>query len=105
MEFANGGVPQTKLEVVGDAPKGRTGTTVPFWPDGSLFETPDFSARTILQRIQMMDFLHKGLEIRFTSSEGRRVGTACVHTDRSRSSPYHSKYNTPYQIYKYIETY
>src|SRR3546814_6284958 len=27
MEFANGGVPQTKLEVVGDAPKGRTGTT------------------------------------------------------------------------------
>src|SRR3546814_492506 len=66
MEFAHGGVPQTKLEVVGDAPKGRTGTTVTFWPDGSIFETTDFSARTILERIQMMAFLNKGLEIRFT---------------------------------------
>ena len=31
--------PQTKLEVVGDAPRGRTGTTVTFWPDGTVFET------------------------------------------------------------------
>src|SRR5436309_8435878 len=35
MEFADGGVPRTKLTVTGDAPRGRTGTTVTFWPDGS----------------------------------------------------------------------
>ena len=33
MEFAKGGKPQDKLEVVGEAPRGRTGTTVTFWPD------------------------------------------------------------------------
>ena len=32
-EFAKGGKPQTKLQVIGDAPRGRTGTTVTFWPD------------------------------------------------------------------------
>ena len=35
MEFADGGVPQTKLTVTGDSPRGRTGTTVTFWPDGT----------------------------------------------------------------------
>jgi DNA gyrase subunit B len=65
MEFADGGVPQTKLEVVGDSPRGRTGTTVTFWPDPTIFETTEFVARTILERIQMMAFLNRGLEIRF----------------------------------------
>jgi DNA gyrase subunit B len=65
MEFADGGVPQGKLEVVGDAPRGRTGTTVTFWPDGTVFETTEFSGRTILERLQMMAFLNRNLEIRF----------------------------------------
>ena len=69
MTFANGGTPQGKLKVVGDAPRNgsgpRQGTTVTFWPDGSIFETTEFSARTIIERLQMMAFLNKGLEIRF----------------------------------------
>src|SRR4051794_21868097 len=65
MEFENGGVPKGKLRVVGDAPRGRTGTTVTFWPDDTVFETIEFSARVILERLQMMAFLNKGLEIRF----------------------------------------
>src|SRR3954452_3646324 len=65
MEFNNGGVPKAKLKVVGDAPRGRNGTTVTFWPDDTVFETIEFSARTILERLQMMAFLNKGLEIRF----------------------------------------
>ncbi|MFN8017359.1 MAG: DNA gyrase subunit B [Acidimicrobiales bacterium] len=65
IEFAEGGSKKTKLEVVGDAPRGRTGTTVTFWPDRGLFETTEFSARTMLERFQMMAFLNKGLEIRF----------------------------------------
>ena len=64
MEFADGGKPQTKLEVVGDSPKGRTGTSVTFWPDPEIFETTEFVTRTILERVQMMAFLNKGLEIR-----------------------------------------
>jgi DNA gyrase subunit B len=65
MEFHNGGVPKAKLKVVGDAPRGRTGTTVTFWPDPTVFETVEFSARVILERLQTMAFLNKGLEIRF----------------------------------------
>jgi DNA gyrase subunit B len=68
MEFAKGGVPQGKLEVVGKSPRGRTGTTVTFWPDSDVFQSEgtDFRANTILERLQMMAFLNKGLEIRFT---------------------------------------
>ena len=69
MTFADGGKPQGKLKVVGDAPRNgsgpRQGTTVTFWPDGSIFETTEFSARTIVERLQMMAFLNRGLEIRF----------------------------------------
>ncbi len=65
MIFSNGGKPDGKLAVVGPAPRGRRGTTVTFWPDTTVLETVDFSARTILERLQMMAFLNRGLEIRF----------------------------------------
>jgi DNA gyrase subunit B len=70
MEFANGGEPQGKLRIVGEAPRNgrsgpRHGTIVTFWPDDTVFETVEFSARTIVERLQMMAFLNKGLEIRF----------------------------------------
>ena len=65
MEFAKGGRPQGKLEVVGKAPRGRTGTTITFWPDPDIFDELDFRAQTILERLQMMAFLNRGLEIRF----------------------------------------
>ncbi len=69
-EYAKGGKPQGKLKVVGDTPKrGRTtGTTVTFWPDPTIFqaEGTEFVARTVLERLQTMAFLNKGLEIVFT---------------------------------------
>ena len=65
MEFADGGKPQGKLQVTGDAPRGWTGTTVTFWPDDTIFETTEFVSRTILERLQMMAFLNRGLEIRY----------------------------------------
>ncbi len=65
LEFHNGGQPIGKLEVVGEAPRGRTGTSVTFWPDGSVFEEVEFRAQTITERLQVMAFLNKNLEIRF----------------------------------------
>ncbi|HEV7886860.1 MAG TPA: DNA topoisomerase (ATP-hydrolyzing) subunit B [Acidimicrobiales bacterium] len=65
MEFARGGKPVTKLEVVGTAPGGRTGTTVSFWPDPLIFDEIEFRAQTVLERLQMYAFLNKSLEIRF----------------------------------------
>ena len=65
MEFVNGGEIKMPLEVVGDAPRGRTGTTVTFWPDPAIFEEVEFRAQTITERLQVMAFLNRGLEIRF----------------------------------------
>ncbi len=65
MEFVDGGTLKSKLAVTGPAPKGRQGTTVTFWPDGTIFDELEFSSRTILERLQQYAFLNKGLEIRF----------------------------------------
>jgi DNA gyrase subunit B len=65
MDFEDGGKVRTKLAVTGKAPRGRTGTTVRFWPDPTVFEDTTFRAQTLLERFQMMAFLNKGLEIRF----------------------------------------
>jgi DNA gyrase subunit B len=65
MEFADGGKPQTRLEVIGPAPGGRTGTTVEFWPDSRIFDEIEFQGRVIMERLQIYAFLNAGLEIRF----------------------------------------
>ncbi|CAN5855359.1 DNA topoisomerase (ATP-hydrolyzing) subunit B [soil metagenome] len=65
LDFAKGGKVNTRLHVTGTAPRGRTGTTVRFWPDPLVFDEIHFRAQTLLERFQMMAFLNKGLEIRF----------------------------------------
>jgi DNA gyrase subunit B len=66
LDFEKGGRIKTKLKVIGKAPRDRTGTTIRFWPDPTVFtETTEFRAQTLLERLQMMAFLNRGLEIRF----------------------------------------
>ncbi len=68
-EYAKGGKPQGALVEVGPTPPdGRTsGTTVTFWPDPMIFvaEGIEFHARTVLERLQTMAFLNRGLIIEF----------------------------------------
>ncbi len=73
------GVTQRPLEAVGASPKRSgskqpfTGTTITFWPDPDVFETVEFSARTICERLQIMAFLNKGLVIGFHDErDGKR---------------------------------
>ena len=75
--FKDGGKPQGKLKVTGPAPNGRTGTTVTFSPDPSIFEEVEFRAQTVLERLQIMAFLNRGLEIRFLD---QRPGRAAKET-------------------------
>ena len=76
MTFRDGGKPQGKLIVTGPAPRGRTGTTITFKPDPTIFEEVEFRAQTVTERLQIYAFLNKGLEIRFTDerpeSEAKR---------------------------------
>ena len=75
-EFARGGKTTRKLEVAGMAPRGRTGTTITFWPDPGIFETTEFHAQTLLERFRMMAFLNAGLELRLTDErEGHEGAT------------------------------
>ena len=70
-EFEKGGKLKRKVTDTGPAPKDRstgeprTGTTVTFWPDASIFDETEFRAQTVTERMQIMAFLNKGLEIRF----------------------------------------
>ena len=66
MSFQNGGNPMGPLKVIGDAPRGRTGTTVTFWPDATIFDEIEFRAQTVIERLQMMAFLNRNLEINFS---------------------------------------
>src|SRR5205085_1507471 len=81
IEFARGGKPTTALEVVGNAPRGRTGTTVTFWPDPQIFQSEgtEFRAQTITERLQIMAFLNKGLEIRFRDERPSHANEPVVY--------------------------
>lgn len=62
--FENGGHPVKSLEVIGDCDENRTGTTVTFKPDPSIFEeTTTFDYETLKTRSRELAFLNKGLRI------------------------------------------
>ncbi|HET9666433.1 MAG TPA: DNA topoisomerase subunit B [Desertimonas sp.] len=59
------GVPQGKLKVVAAAKRGQSGTTVTFYPDPDVFDDVEFRASTVMERLQVMAFLNRGLAIVF----------------------------------------
>jgi DNA gyrase subunit B len=68
MVFGDGGELKERLAPTGDSPlvdgTPRTGTTVRFWPDPTIFDEIEFRFQTLIERFQMMAFLNRGLEIR-----------------------------------------
>src|SRR3954454_22877275 len=60
------GVPGGDVEVVGEAEKGDTGTTIMFLPDAEIFEEVEYSAETLQQRLRETAFLTRGLRIVLT---------------------------------------
>jgi DNA gyrase subunit B len=61
--FVDGGEPVAPLQRVGDSD--HSGTSVTFWPDGTIMEELDFRAQTLVERLREMAFLNKSLEIVF----------------------------------------
>ena len=68
MTFVDGGEIEEALSVLEPAPQLngdiRTGTTIRFWPDSSVLEDVSFRYQTVAERLEMMAFLNRGLEIR-----------------------------------------
>jgi DNA gyrase subunit B len=63
MVFVDGGEPVAGLERIGDSDE--HGTSITFWPDGSIMEELEFRAQTLVERLREMAFLNKSLEINF----------------------------------------
>ena len=79
-EYENGGKPVIALEkgllpVVGSCAKQKTGTTVTFYPDDTIFETVEFKPETIKKKLKEIAYLNKNLKIIFTDE----------HTGESRT--------------------
>ncbi|MGO3024297.1 MAG: DNA topoisomerase (ATP-hydrolyzing) subunit B [Brevibacterium sp.] len=83
MDFVRG-VPTGELQR-GDATD-ETGTTVTFWPDGSIFETTDFSYEYLRARFQQMAFLNKGLKISLTDERHNEVDDDDVQIDEDEAT-------------------
>ncbi|MGT2831973.1 DNA topoisomerase IV subunit B [Streptococcus halotolerans] len=64
--FEDGGKPATSLKKVGTAPKSKTGTTVTFMPDATIFSTTDFRFNTISDRLKESAFLLKNVTMTLT---------------------------------------
>ena len=68
MTFVNGGAIEEPLSARGEAPvvngTPRTGTTIRFWPDADVFDEVTWRYQTVVERLEMMAFLNRGLEIR-----------------------------------------
>ncbi|MFV0481829.1 MAG: DNA topoisomerase (ATP-hydrolyzing) subunit B [Campylobacteraceae bacterium] len=67
-EFAKG-IPQYDLEVIGESRK--TGTTVEFWPDASIFEVTEFEFDVLARRFKEIAYLNPKITINFKDN---RVG-------------------------------
>ena len=64
--FENGGKPVEPMKIIVKCDKERTGTTVRFHPDKSIFETIEYNFDILAKRLQEMAFLNKGIRIILT---------------------------------------
>lgn len=71
--FENGGKPVTGLEKVSTAPKSKSGTTVTFMPDETIFSTIDFKFNTIAERLKESAFLLKNVTMSLTDKRSEDV--------------------------------
>ena len=63
-KYTNGGHPVEPLKIIGDSGEDRTGTTVTFLPDASIFqETTVFDYDILRNRLRELAFLNRGLRI------------------------------------------
>ena len=78
IRFENGGHVAIPLKTIGTTNK--TGTTVRFMPDDTIFQTTNFSFTTVCERMQESAYLLKGITIEVVDEEDER--TAKFHYER-----------------------
>lgn len=71
-------------------PSTRTGTTVRFWADPTVFETTDYDYDTVARRLQEMAFLNRGLEM-------------TLHDERRPDGDRDCSYRYPHGLRDFVE--
>lgn len=75
MKFKHGGVPEGKLEVIGETTE--TGTTIKFAPDFTIMEKNEFDFDVIADRLRQTAYLNKGLKLSILDLRKDRQNTKC----------------------------
>lgn len=75
IRFENGGSKISKVEILGETRK--TGTTVTFKPDSSIFSTTLFNFETIKERVRESAFLIKNLTINLVDKRSNKSESFC----------------------------
>ncbi|MDD3821702.1 MAG: DNA topoisomerase IV subunit B [Bacilli bacterium] len=73
IRFGDGGKVVTPLKK--GSPTNKTGTTVRFWPDTSIFTSTLYSFTTVCERMQECAFLLKGLTVEVIDEEDKKDAT------------------------------
>jgi len=61
------GIIQTELEIKGTT--NRTGTTIQFWPDTTIFETTQFKSSILIKRFEELAYLNPTITINFENEQ------------------------------------
>ena len=64
------GIPQNKLEIIGETKK--TGTTIEFTPDNTIFETTEFIFQTLADRFKEIAYLNPKIKIEFKDERNKK---------------------------------
>ncbi len=62
------GLPVSKLEVIGSADPGKSGTTIKFKPDETIFSVKSFDTIALNERLKDLSFLNSGISITLIDS-------------------------------------
>ena len=87
------GIPDGPVEIVGDSD--RTGTTITFYPDPTIFETVVFDYTTLQNRFRNQAFLNKEVTINFEDKRTGRKETFHYDGGVSEFVEYLNKTKTP----------
>ncbi|MDT3345269.1 DNA topoisomerase (ATP-hydrolyzing) subunit B [Microbacterium aquilitoris] len=99
--FSGGGKPEAPL-AKGEV-SDKTGTTITFWPDGSIFEATDFDYNTLRTRFQQTAFLNKGLRITLTDERPEALDVVDLPEGGSETTQRHDDFLYERGLVDYVE--
>ncbi|AZS42474.1 DNA gyrase subunit B [Microbacterium oleivorans] len=99
--FSGGGKPEAPLAKGEESDK--TGTTITFWPDGTIFEATDFDYNTLRTRFQQTAFLNKGLRITLTDERAEALDVVDLPEGGSDTVQRHDDFLYERGLVDYVE--